>query len=263
MIEASLALDTNDLIPIHSSSSVRQRDGLSFHESDTEEEDQDSSMCLLSNSIDIEGNDDPEEGHNDNSIDLGIPPGRMRRMSSVGGTFEEAIFAPVELKQGTRVHDQVFSNMSSYEDLKFLIRELRKWNSGKQTVVFGTIRRLCTIVPPKQWGHERKLAFHEWATTHLGFCHRSGGGMVSYLQTSQSNGRQVLKTLEAALLSHKESSKSDRMQQTRKTFVQPRLPMSSIKLMRRSVSTPMMPSLRSMSLTSPGLIPNVRPSLSR
>lgn len=263
MIEASLALDTNDLIPIPVES-TKERDGVFLNESDTEEEDQDTSMCLLSNSIDIEAiDDDADDCQNDNSIDLGVPPNRMRRISSVGGTFEEAIFAPVELKQGTRAYDEVFANMSCYDDLKFLIRELRKWHSGRQAVVFGSIRRLCTIVPPRQWGHERKVAFHEWVTTHLGFCHKSGGGMVSYLQTSQANGKQVLKTLEAALLSYKESSKGDRLQQSRKTCVQPRLPISSIRLMRRSVSTPMIPSLKKMSLTSPSLLPNVRPSLSR
>lgn len=263
MIEASLAFDTNDLIPIPKES-VKQRNGVSFNESDTEEEDQDTSMRLLSNSIDIEAiDDDAEDCPNENSIDLGVPPSMMRRTSSVGSTFEEAIFAPVESKQGTRAHEQVFAHMSCYDDLKFLIRELRKWNSGHQAVVFGSIWRLCTIVPPRQWGHQRKIAFHEWATTHLGFCHKSGGGMVSYLQTSQSNGKHVLKTLEAALLSYKESSKSDRLQQSRKTCVQPRLPISSIKLMRRSVSTPMIPSLKKMSLTSPGFLPNVRPSLSR
>ena len=160
--------------------------------------------------------------------------------------------------------------MSSYDDLKFLIRELRKWNSGKQAMVFG-MKKLCTIVLPSKWKHQRKMSLNQWVTTHFKFTLKSGGGNVSYLQTSRSNGEQVLKKLDAALLSYKESSKGNRPKPLEEVqtipplplpLTIPQLPMSSIKIS-RSFSTPMMPILRRRSATNPSILPSLRSSLSK
>ncbi len=243
----------------------------------------------------------------DNRIDAApalhsqLPPNRLKRMSSVGsGTFEQAIFQPVESTHTTsldiasmyrnpksnveaqhplqirhiggddgiaptnKLHDEhssIFATMSSYDDLKFLIKELRRWNENRQTAASFGFNNNCTIVPPNKWKHERKLLFIEWTTCHLGFCRRSGGGKLVYLQTSVTKGKRVLKDLEAALLSYKQDCKRSEQQDAELVQEQRRLkssntlivnqsdrnkvpPLSSIKILRRDVPTPLLPSSR-------------------
>jgi len=243
---------------------LRKKNDESFQESDSEEEEEHSSSMILSTSA----HDVDEMGHPEQSFDLDIPLplNRLKRTASVNSaTFENAIFGPFEVNNGkgasAQDHSRVFETMSSYEDLKFLIRELRKYYSGKQMVVFGSMHKACTVVPPKQWNHERKTVFNAWVTSHLGFCLRSGGGMVSYLQTTKAKGQKTLEMLEAAILSYKEGSKTER-RKVRKSNNFPPAPMSSIKIMSQTVLTPLLPILKRSSLTTP-MLPGIRTSLPR
>jgi hypothetical protein len=238
---------------------LRNKNEESFHESDSDDDNDENSLkSMMMNTTldDSNSNDDMNHSRVDElpgfpaaSI---LPPNRPRRMSSIDDAFAEAIFEPVEV--ASNHHSRIFKHMSSYEDLKFLIRELRKWKSGKQLVAFG-MSKTCTVVPPKAWKHERKTSFIFWATTKLGFCQRSGGGIVTYIQTTQAKGIQILKDLEKALLSYKESCK---MEETRPVIRQEleerRPPMSSVKILSRALSTPTLPSFRS-SLTRRGPTP--------
>ena len=166
-------------------------------------------------------------------------------------SFEDAIFAPVESIKMERDEviaapeidndNTIFNTMSSYEDLKFLIKELRRWSSGKQLHASFGINKNCTVVPPNSWPSARRASFVEWATFHLGFCHKCCGGTVVYLQINESNAKQVQNDLEKALLEYKETSKNNRQKVCRterkekKISLFPQnettpLPMSTIKI---------------------------------
>lgn len=165
-----------------------------------------------------------------------------RRMSSVGNmSFEDAIFGPVESNKMERgdaeKNESIFDTMSSYEDLKFLIKELRRWSSGKLLASFG-MNKNCTVVPPNSWSSSRRAAFVYWTTFHLGFCHKCCGGSVSYLQISESKAKEVQKDLEKALLEYKENCKNkenkvlatEKKKKKLSVAYDTPLPMSSIKI---------------------------------
>lgn len=161
---------------------------------------------------------------------------RPRRMSSIGDmSFDETIFAPVEKS----IIKSVFETMSSYEDLKFLLKELRKWSGGKLLASFGMSKN-CTVVTPNSWSTRRRLAFVDWTTTHLGFCQKSCGGGVNYVQIGASKAKDVQNDLEKALLKYKESKRKNKNANfTEKRDIgvniknhQTPLPISSIKISR-------------------------------
>ena len=195
-------------------------------------------------------------------------PMMPRRMSSVGDVpFEEAIFAPVENSRKDHdihhhnnnnnsdnkdnnnnynpntsfIKNNIFDTMSSYEDLKFLVKELRRWSGGKLHASFGGLSKNCTVVPPNAWPSARRSAFVEWTTIQLGFSHRCCGGGVNYLQIGASKAKELQRDLEKSLLEYKEKSKKQKSK-TAQTFSKkeldtinyqtPSLPMSSIKISR-------------------------------
>ena len=204
----------------------------SFNESESEMEvdfdDVDNSFsfhntsCELSQ-IDLEDSDkleNKQRQQNHQSSNETIPKKKSlmplqlmpRRMSSVGNmSFDDAIFGPVESNKMERgdveKNESIFDTMSSYEDLKFLIKELRRWSSGKLHASFG-MNKNCTVVPPNSWSSSRRAAFVQWTTFHLGFCHKCCGGSVSYLQISESKAKKIQKDLEKTLLEYKETCKN-------------------------------------------------------
>ena len=86
----------------------------------------------------------------------------------------------------------VLSSMSSYLDLKFLVRTLRKESGGRN--------QSWHVAPPATWKPNRRASFLQWATKKLGFTLRAGGITISYLQISKSRGANLLKLLEASLI---------------------------------------------------------------
>ena len=171
-------------------------------------------------------------------------PTRLRRMSSCEGTFEENIFVPVEKSPAEKFKEDmdIFATMSSYEDLKFLIKELRRWSVDKHIASFG-MSKACIIVPPNGWKSERKADFMSWTTSHLGFSHRSGGGLVTYIQTSATKGRTIQKQLEKALLEYKKKNKPLETQDCKiinQKGKEPEMkaPFSSIKIASNTMTTP-------------------------
>jgi hypothetical protein len=273
--------------------SPRKKNDESFQESDDdddEEEEELSSSMLLSNSLHDHGEDELGSGSRHSydhdkdqpnleqsfEIDMGmginmpLPLNKLKRTASIqSGTFENAIFGNQD------DHSRVFEHMSSYQDLKFLVRELRKFynNDGKQTVVFGSMHRACTVVPPRQWSHDHKTAFHTWLKDHLGFCLRSGGVMVNFLQTTKQKGKKTLDMLEAALLSYKKSTNhggtgsgagADKALLGSEKTKQYPIPMSSIKIKPHPTAlTPLLPSLKRSTLKTTPMLPGVRSSLPR
>ena len=106
--------------------------------------------------------------------------------------------------------DFIFETMSSYEDLKFLIKALRKESNGKLAMSsFGGVDS-WNVPPPNAWSSERRSAFFQWTKTHLGFTVRAvGGAALTYLQIPRSKGVTVLENLEAALVQYKEQCIAD------------------------------------------------------
>jgi hypothetical protein len=96
--------------------------------------------------------------------------------------------------------DEVIKSMSSYEDLKFITKTLRRERSCCSQSWF--------VAPPSKWVASRRVAFFQWTTGSLGFTFRSGGNSVSYVQVSQTKGRDILKVLEDTLTQHKEKCKT-------------------------------------------------------
>lgn len=260
MMEAAefKAVDTIEGHVIPNENTVRNKQEESFHESDSDDDNDENSLKSMMMNTTLDDSNSNEDMNQSRVEELPgfptaniLPPTRPRRMSSIDDAFSEAIFEPVEI--AANHHSRIFKHMSSYEDLKFLIRELRKWKSGKQLVAFG-MSKTCTIVPPKAWKHERKTNFIFWATTKLGFCQRCGGGIVTYIQTTQAKGLQILKDLENALLSYKESCKNEEIKPVIRKEEDRKPPMSSVKILSRAISTPTLPSFRS-SLTRRGPTP--------
>ena len=172
--------------------------------------------------------DDQEIRQNPNDEEIFALPPKPRRTSSVNSqncSFEDSVFGPVHEKEkptSRNYKNRIMDTMSSYDDFKFLIRELRKrLNVGNPFASFGMGNR-CTIVPPNIWESARKAAFIRWTTGDLGFMLRSGGGSVCFLQISCSKGSELLKKLEVALLNHKktlsQTEEIHKVQDTRKNY---------------------------------------------
>jgi len=153
----------------------------------------------VENAMDIDHKEDAPD-HHKNSATL-VPPKPVRRSSN---NFEETVFGS---KDNPAINDplapsQIFETMSDYEDLKFLIKALRKEKHGSTIASFGTAKT-WTIAPPSAWESRRRTAFLQWASRGLGFSLRAGGGAVAFLQTTVTKGGAVLESLEAALIAHK------------------------------------------------------------
>ena len=115
---------------------------------------------------------------------------------------------PVEYDEATKVQ-RVVDTLSSYDDLKFLIGELRKANRRHCSVVFGA-GDIWKVAPPvTQWTSQRRATFTGWAKAHLGFTVRSAGMGITYVQISKLRGTQVLETLEAALIEYTKTAQGN------------------------------------------------------
>lgn len=95
--------------------------------------------------------------------------------------------------------DDIFETMSSYPDLKFLIKTLRRESEGR-----CAMGNSWNVAPPAGWTSSRRGAFFQWSTRHLGFDVRATGGAFNYLQISRTRGAEVLSKLEEALVSYKQ-----------------------------------------------------------
>jgi hypothetical protein len=95
--------------------------------------------------------------------------------------------------------DDIFDTMSSYQDLKFLIKTLRRESEGR-----CAMGNSWNVAPPAGWTSSRRGAFFQWSTRHLGFDVRATGGAFNYLQISRTRGAEVLSKLEEALVSYKQ-----------------------------------------------------------
>ena len=133
-----------------------------------------------------------------------LPPKPVRRPLN---NFDDSVFGAKDSSEidAALNPSHIFDTMSHYDDLKFLIKALRKEKDGSTIASFG-ITKTWTIVAPPAWEPKRRTAFLQWASRSLGFSLRAGGGAVAFLQISVAKGGVVLESLERALVVHKTSA---------------------------------------------------------
>lgn len=111
-----------------------------------------------------------------------------RRSSSFFG--EEVLPIGDVLEPGKADANDVIESMPSYQDLRFLVRSLRKEKAGS--------RLSWHVAPPVSWNASRRASFFNWTTQSLGFSFRAGGMAIAYLQISKKKGAGILTLLESA-----------------------------------------------------------------
>ena len=109
-------------------------------------------------------------------------------------TFNGAIAGPSQtLKLETADEDDVIDSMSSYQDLKYLVKSLRKASSQSWVVFLNA-----------KWSASRRKSFLQWTTETLGFSCRLGGMSTAFIQVSKKRGPELLELLELSLEACKE-----------------------------------------------------------
>lgn len=200
-ITAEDAPDPSDLFSRNGTDDVDSHDEKSEDDASAQESEA-SEESSQDHSMDIDHEEEDAMNHQDTRSASPVPPKPVRRSSN---NFEETVFG--SKKNQSTVADslhpeKIFDAMSDYEDLKFLIKALRKEKHGSTIASFGTTKT-WTIAPPSAWDPRRRTAFLQWASRGLGFSLRAGGGAVAFLQTTVMKGGVILESLEAALVAHK------------------------------------------------------------
>ena len=140
---------------------------------------------------------------NEEHIQGGVarPPRRFRRSSS--DNFEEFVFGAASALGDKVLSDEgIVQSMPSVEDLKFIIKNLRKAKKGAVTT-FGIITT-WTVSLPRQWTSDRRAKVLHWSTQELGFSMRTGGPSVVFLNVAASKAPTLLLLLESALTYYRE-----------------------------------------------------------
>lgn len=161
-----------------------------------------------------EGHRNYARGNDDSSVDSAMDDRSVCSESDEDDTFNAS---PVATKNGrlgknramqVRSAEDVLKTVSSYEDLKYLIKTLRSETSGKTLPASFGRANICTVTIPLKWDQSRKMAFMRWAGMNLGFTVESAGGSTFYLKTSRDRAVEVRGWLEDALVLHKKEEQS-------------------------------------------------------
>lgn len=135
--------------------------------------------------------------HNSATMDnagVQMPPLTRRTSSS---KFDAAVFGSIPCMSKHHFSaEELYLSMSSVEDLKFLINNLRK-EKRRVATSFGQVA-MWTVSLPSQWSSERRAKLLNWSTKTLGFSMRTGGPSVVFLNISASQAPNILSQLEAA-----------------------------------------------------------------
>jgi hypothetical protein len=126
-----------------------------------------------------------------------VPYEQRQNMSfSSVATFSDALMETYALQPESADVDDVISSMSSYPDLRFLTKSLRREREGS--------RVSWNLALPIAWDASRRTSFIQWTTRSLGFTLRAAGGSVTFFQISKSKGAGILKLLESTVSACKE-----------------------------------------------------------
>ena len=107
-------------------------------------------------------------------------------------------------EQQEEKEEDPLEDISSYEDLKYLIKILRKWSNGKNAASFGAGTG-CTIAIPAKWSQARRQSFLNWSIQGLGFNIDSvQQGKARSIKAPARKATKIHQDLEAKLLRHKE-----------------------------------------------------------
>eukprot|EP00980_Cylindrotheca_fusiformis_P029280 scaffold22800_cov204-Cylindrotheca_fusiformis.AAC.3 len=115
---------------------------------------------------------------------------KQRSQSALGFSPEN------QLEPGKSRAEDVIKSMPSLQDLRFLVKSLRKEKIGSRTS--------WHVAPPVAWDSNRRSAFFQWTTRSLGFSFRAGGMAIAYLQIAKNKGAGILELLESAMVSSKQ-----------------------------------------------------------
>lgn len=168
--------------------------------------DNDSDDGMLSDDKSCESTGFEYDGFNSKAApaaNVSRPPRTIRRSSS--NNFEESVFGAARtLETKVLSNEGIVQSMPSVEDLKFLIKNLRKSKKGAATT-FGKITT-WTVSLPSQWPSERRAKVLHWSTQDLGFSMRTGGPSVVFLNIASSRAPELLSQLESAFSFHREAN---------------------------------------------------------
>jgi len=130
--------------------------------------------------------------HNDKA---GVPMPPLTRRTSTS-KLEAGVFgAAPDIKKHELCSKELCHSMSSIEDLKFLIYNLRK-EEKRVSTSFGNAA-MWTVSLPSKWSSERRAQLLSWSTKTLGFSMRTGGPSMFFLNISASQAPTILSQLEA------------------------------------------------------------------
>lgn len=100
--------------------------------------------------------------------------------------------------------EYILETMSSYDDLKFLIKSLRK-EANAPRLPGMTVS--WNITPAPTWSSNRRSAFYQWTVQDLGFSVRAIGATAMFVQIPKSKGEKLLHILEGALIQVKKKER--------------------------------------------------------
>ena len=143
----------------------------------------------------ISGDDDSVSGNSDNDENMLISPALPTFVP-----FSQKKNRTFATTPGPRIAnsisvEDVIKSMTSYEDLKFIVNELRKESKGNCPSWY--------VAPHNKWEQTRRVPFLKWIKQSLGFVLRVAGNQVSIAQISKTKGKERLKILEEVLKNHK------------------------------------------------------------
>jgi hypothetical protein len=107
-------------------------------------------------------------------------------------------------EEKTNSPEYILETMSSFDDLKFLVKALRKEKNGTLGMSsFGGCHS-WNVAPPIVWSSARRSAFFSWTKCHLGFTVRAVGAALTYLQVPKAKGALILELCAAAVVQQKQ-----------------------------------------------------------
>lgn len=136
--------------------------------------------------MEVESEDDDDDSVNDSrdtSFNSAVLHSEIEKVEEV----EEIIESSCE-------PDQILNNMTTFEDLKYLLKTLQ--NQSK-VQIFGS--NSWTVTPRSAWPKSRSVEFIKWARAQFGFVSHSIDGSSFYLQIQKTHGRQLMQRVEAAV----------------------------------------------------------------
>uniref|UniRef100_A0A7S1FTB9 Uncharacterized protein n=2 Tax=Corethron hystrix TaxID=216773 RepID=A0A7S1FTB9_9STRA len=203
----------------------------------------DVSFCSTAASMDSDSDASMEENEKIVCSEGNVHTQNLQRLQTAPKVGHRCLIPLSEISEDHPQFQVMIKAIPSFDDLKFLLRLMRKDLKEKHTHSFGVRSKnsFITIAIPNQWTSDRKAKFLTWATTGedstdttpgLGFNLRAAGGNVFFLQIVRKRGEIVRNFLELSFQHMKTSMKAGT-----ETGMKTSIPICSQKLMKKHMST--------------------------